>query len=205
MTLAATLTIAAVWTVRAADHSARATRERPDVVVALAGPDGCTSSGEFSDGPIPAVISNPTGEPNLDLEHGSLRSGTLCVKNVGRTAGRLTVSFTDVADLEVGRCGTSEASSGDVTCAAADDGELTEVVDVSIDAVGSYESKSCRSVSKPFERLAGPGVGIDPQLEPGSTCAFRFALTGERKPRADALTRAQTDEVTWSIVFSLSA
>jgi hypothetical protein len=176
--------------------------------------DTCNSSTEVFDGPIPGVINGgEAGAFQVDLnsttgdEFGT--SAAVCVVNTGTHTGRVMMEFASVSDLERGGCTATEIDpGGDTSCD--DTGELEPVLHSGItDAGAAGITSSSSSCSTGTDRVEFGwvrvfGVVVDEDLAPGEGCAviIRFGVNPDVTNPQPRLV-AQTDQVTFDIVFTL--
>jgi hypothetical protein len=166
-----------------------------DLQVAV-GP-GC-ESGPYSDGPTAAVV-----DADIDLSNvGLLPAFTVCVKNNGIQHGDVVIDFENASDVEVGACTPSEAAE-DATCEAAQSGELASVLEVrwiqSPACIGTFPGPQ-----KLFQEYVDESNLLGPLLA-GDTCELYFYFNVSADASEAALIAAQTDRLTWDIVFTLQA
>jgi len=168
-----------------------------DVQIAIVGAVNECRSASFSDGPAGAAIDLT----NVDLtSNANLPRQIVCVKNNGSATGRLMRSFVNVTDVEVGACTVHEATQ-DSTCADGDDGELEEVLSFLVNAANI---NNCSALSDPNPSPFGSLIDAElaaTDFAPGSICAFLLVPTIVATD--DQRLVAQTDRLTWDILFTL--
>jgi len=154
------------------------------------------STATYSDGPIPAAI-----DVVLDLSTTEpLSPVVICVKNNGSVFTHLTMHFDNVLDVEVGDCTPSEEAE-DTTCEDGDAGELAG-------ALALLPSSSCTTVTYsaaiPFQSFLDDFSLSFFGVSPGSTCTVTLTPSVSEDASNSVLAAAQTDQLTWDIVFTLS-
>jgi len=162
-----------------------------DLQVALGAADCDTAS--YSDGPVNAAVDASvdlsTTDPFMQID--------VCLKNNGSAAGSLGTTFDNVMDIEADICEADE-DAVDSTCELHFDGELADVLDVGISA-------SCGSAAPlplSFVDLVN-GVSFFAALDAGDVCEVTIIVRVSEEASETALRAAQSDVLTWDIVFTL--
>lgn len=184
-------------------------------------PDDCDNNLAVSDGPLAAAVSDGGSGPfSIDLNQTGEQvfdpTGTsaICVVNKGTKPGQVVMNFATVVDAEVGPCEGTEADpslGNDSSCNDGDSGELAAVIMSSVipSAAGivfSPSDPSCTPtgpVTVSFSEMVGTPQVIDTDLQPGEGCAFFIGLEIRGDVTEQELFKAQTDLLTWDIVFTL--
>jgi len=179
-----------------------------DLVAAKIPAGGNCETATYTEGPFAAAITSPFA--NFTLGGSGLnQTDRFCLKNNGTQAGQLVMTFTNVADLEVGVCEQSEADAGDTSCTDLAQGELKPILEArfSLDSGGlEAPSLSFSCTTSGFTAFstveAGPEV-LDPNLDPGEFCRGLLVLREKLSTTDTERLLAQTDKVQWDIVFTL--
>lgn len=176
------------------------------------GPAGCGRVG-YSDGPIPAAMS----EASLNLNEHRMRaieaSDIVCLRNDGDETVELAVSFANVLESEVAYT-DAEAEQGDESPEV---GELAQFLVAQLDSAGrpfpedssldgAVYSSSCKRleivVARQFADWVNAPRVMDVDLAPGEVCPLQFHMRREDRMSEAEKAIAQTDKVQWDIVFT---
>lgn len=179
-----------------------------DLRVAKVGIDSNCAGGAYSDGPIKASFgTGASGRVDLDGTSPTLGDNHLCFKNFGTKSGRLSVTFADVIEVEIGKCEPSESDpdgGSDTSCLDAEMGELQLILDVAMakSADPGGTSASCTSLHAPFTDLQF-GLLLAEDLGAGEVCRFQPQISIHGSATDTQRLAAQTDAVHWDFVFNL--
>lgn len=165
-----------------------------DVQAAVVSSASDCAGATFSDGPVSAAIDV---DVNLD-SNASLPVSVMCLKNNGTGDGELIVQFANVADLEVAPCPVSE-SVIDLNCDPGQQGELSEILDFGL---SSTCSGSGGTAPAPFNMWVTTVQGVG-NLDVGEICAVTISPMVREGLSQNLLLEAQTDRLTWDIIFTL--
>lgn len=172
-----------------------------DIKAAQTNSFAACNNATYEDGPISVLIT--TDGPNFELDGTGTTPIFVCLRNAGTQAGRLRMSFENVADTEVGSCQPSEsdASGGaDTTCEDGDQGELKGHLFVQIVATNDG---GCFSQTPGFISIETTPGTLSDSLGSGDTCRLRMAIVRDPNATDSQKLAAQTDRVQWDMVFTL--
>jgi hypothetical protein len=164
------------------------------------------SGGELTEGPIGAMSYTVS---TFDLEPanvGALQADNYCIRNAGTEPAELTVHIDDasIVSSEVGACESSEVTAGDATCDDLAAGELSSLLLVSLNSDAAPCGTGGRIGDEhTLAQMTTPQPVVT--LDPGEVCELYFSFDKRLGSSDDEarLLRAQTDRVTFDVVFTL--